>query len=311
MLETILKEIEESNDLEKLEEVKKEYIGKKWKLSLEMRNLKNLEPEERKTKGQELGAMKKMVDAKITEKSDNLHILETNKLLEKEIVDITSIGKNKSKGRFSKIQIVRRELENILQGLSFDISYENNLSKFIKNNNIATKSAIITNTSNDTEASSQETITWKAEWLIIDQNVTLANILDLIKQISSELLGDNINLRFRPSNLPYTKSWIAWDIACHSCKQKGCELCSNTWWIELFGAWNVELEKKDPRTEQWTESRTEHWTESNNPLGDSSKAETTNNAFIFSINITKLTSIKYTIKDTKLFHSWDLRFVRS
>gem|GEM_PF-7048652 len=29
MLETILKEIEESNDLEKLEEVKKEYIGKK------------------------------------------------------------------------------------------------------------------------------------------------------------------------------------------------------------------------------------------------------------------------------------------
>ena len=315
MLETILKAIEEANNLEKLEEIKKEYIGKKWKISLEMRNLKNLEPDERRTKGQELGTIKKTVEAKINEKFDNLHIIETNKQLEREIVDITTIAPKPNLWHFSKIQIVRRKIEDILQQLAFDISYGNEIvdqtndelfllgdnkslrtylsveiEKTLKLENKLIKKAIIGKVYKNIGNSLQNITNWQLEWIVVGQDVNLANILDIIKQFSWELLGDNIELRFRPGNFPYSKLGIAWDMACVSCKGKWCDICHQTWWIELFGIGNLELEKKE--------------------LSDKDQKETPN-TFIFSIDITKLTAIKYSIKDLELFQSWDLRFVRS
>jgi len=53
-LEEILERIEKIENIDQLEEIKKEYLGKKWIITAEFKNLKNLSLEEKKNKWQEL-----------------------------------------------------------------------------------------------------------------------------------------------------------------------------------------------------------------------------------------------------------------
>ena len=64
----------------------------------------------------------------------------------------------------------------------------------------------------------------QVEGIYVDENVTFANIKDLIHQILYELFGDDIEIRFRPSYFPFTEPSAEVDI-----------LSENGKWLEILG----------------------------------------------------------------------------
>jgi phenylalanyl-tRNA synthetase alpha chain len=64
----------------------------------------------------------------------------------------------------------------------------------------------------------------QVEGIYVDENVTFANLKDLIYQILHELFGDNVQVRFRPSYFPFTEPSAEVDILSESGK-----------WLEILG----------------------------------------------------------------------------
>ena len=64
----------------------------------------------------------------------------------------------------------------------------------------------------------------QVEGIYVDENVTFANLKDLIHKILHELFGDNVQIRFRPSYFPFTEPSAEVDILSESGK-----------WLEILG----------------------------------------------------------------------------
>ena len=79
----------------------------------------------------------------------------------------------------------------------------------------------------------------QVEGLVIDKkerNVSLADLKGTLEVFVKEMLGDNLDLRFRPSYFPFTEPSYEVDVTCFKCGGKGCNLCKQTGWIEILGA---------------------------------------------------------------------------
>ena len=77
------------------------------------------------------------------------------------------------------------------------------------------------------------------EGLVIDKkenNVSLADLKGTLEIFARKMLGENLELRFRPSYFPFTEPSYEVDVTCFKCGGKGCNLCKNTGWIEVFAA---------------------------------------------------------------------------
>ena len=64
----------------------------------------------------------------------------------------------------------------------------------------------------------------QVEGILVDENVTFANLKDLIHKILHELFGDDVEIRFRPSYFPFTEPSAEVDILSESGK-----------WLEILG----------------------------------------------------------------------------
>ena len=76
----------------------------------------------------------------------------------------------------------------------------------------------------------------QVEGLVIDEGITLAHLKGTLEVFMRKLLGENTQLRFRPSYFPFTEPSYEVDVSCFKCGGKGCNLCKKTGWIELLGA---------------------------------------------------------------------------
>ena len=77
------------------------------------------------------------------------------------------------------------------------------------------------------------------EGLVIDykeRNVSLADLKGTLEVFVKRIIGDNLDLRFRPSYFPFTEPSYEVDVTCFKCGGKGCPLCKQTGWIEVLGA---------------------------------------------------------------------------
>ena len=76
----------------------------------------------------------------------------------------------------------------------------------------------------------------QVEGLVVDKNITLAHLKGTLEVFVRKMLGENTDLRFRPSYFPFTEPSYEVDATCFKCQGKGCNLCKQTGWIELLGA---------------------------------------------------------------------------
>jgi len=125
------------------------------------------------------------------------------------------------------------------------------------------------------------------ECLMIDENVSFANLKGLLKQFLHEFFSTTAPIRFRPSYFPFTEPSAEVDIGCLNCEGKGCRICKYTGWLEVLGCGMVH-----PNVLKGVGIDSERY-----------------QGFAFGVGIDRLTMLKYGITDLRSLFENDLRFL--
>ena len=125
------------------------------------------------------------------------------------------------------------------------------------------------------------------EGLVIDKNISLADLKGTLEVFVKKMLGENSKLRFRPSYFPFTEPSYEVDVSCFKCGGKGCNLCKQTGWIEILGSGMVH-----PNVLKMNGYDPEKYT-----------------GFAFGTGLDRLAMFKYGITDIRYFYTNDVRFL--
>ncbi len=78
------------------------------------------------------------------------------------------------------------------------------------------------------------------EGLVVDEGITLGDLMGTIETFLRTILRADIPARFLPSFFPFTEPSLEFAAGCPFCEGRGCSVCSSTGWIELGGAGMVD-----------------------------------------------------------------------
>jgi len=124
-IEEVKKEIFSKSNLVKnlkdIENLRVEYLGRKGTLTLLLRTLGTLSPEERPKIGQLLNQTKRDIEKLLDIKTTEIEKIEKNKKLHEESVDITLPGRKHERGGTHPITLVLKKIEEIFLSLGFKI----------------------------------------------------------------------------------------------------------------------------------------------------------------------------------------------
>ena len=131
----------------------------------------------------------------------------------------------------------------------------------------------------------------QVEGLVIDKKenkVSLADLKGTLEVFMKKMLGENTELRFRPSYFPFTEPSYEVDVSCFKCGGKGCNLCKQTGWIEVLGSGIVH-----PNVLRMNGYDPDEW-----------------GGFAFGTGIDRLAMFKYGIPDMRYLYANDVRFLK-
>ncbi len=74
------------------------------------------------------------------------------------------------------------------------------------------------------------------EGLYVDRDVSMAELKGDLHFFARELMGPDVQVRFRPHFFPFTEPSVEVDFSCHVCQGNGCRVCKQSGWIEIAGA---------------------------------------------------------------------------
>ena len=127
----------------------------------------------------------------------------------------------------------------------------------------------------------------QAEGLVIDKNITLADLKGTLEIFAKKIIGENSKLRFRPSYFPFTEPSYEVDVSCFKCGGKGCNLCKQTGWIEVLGSGMVH-----PNVLRMCGYDPEKYS-----------------GFAFGLGLERIAMFKYGIPDMRYLYQNDVRFL--
>ena len=73
------------------------------------------------------------------------------------------------------------------------------------------------------------------EGLVIDKDITFADLKGTLDVFAKELFGPDTKTKFRPHHFPFTEPSAEMDVSCFKCGGKGCRFCKGEGWIEILG----------------------------------------------------------------------------
>ncbi|GJL85902.1 MAG: phenylalanine--tRNA ligase alpha subunit [Micavibrio sp.] len=113
--------IEAANDLQSLDEARVTALGKKGRITGLMKTLGGMDPEERKTTGQALNALKDEIASLISKQESALRKQEMAGRLETETIDITLSPRPEKKGHIHPVSQTMDELVTIFADMGFEV----------------------------------------------------------------------------------------------------------------------------------------------------------------------------------------------
>ena len=116
------KEINDCQDLRQLSDLKVKYLGKKGELTVVLRGMGKLSPEERPVIGSLVNQVRDELDELFTKKEKELNRKELEKRLETENIDVTEPSKKVNLGSLHPITQVIQEVEEIFLGMGYEIA---------------------------------------------------------------------------------------------------------------------------------------------------------------------------------------------
>jgi len=140
---------------------------------------------------------------------------------------------------------------------------------------------------NETITARSHCIFHQVEGLYIAQNVSFAEMKQVLLFFAQEMFGEGTKIRLRPSYFPFTEPSAEMDIECKICSGKGCNVCKYSGWVEILGCGMVDPNVLDG-------------------CGINSKEFT---GYAFGMGIERMAMLKYKINDIRLFFENDIRFL--
>jgi len=125
------------------------------------------------------------------------------------------------------------------------------------------------------------------EGLVVDRDVSLADLKGTLAHFAHLMMGPRVKVRFRPHFFPFTEPSVEYDFSCHVCGGGGCRVCKDSGWIEIAGAGMV-----DPRVFMKVGYDPEEFT-----------------GFAFGMGVERMAMIKYGITDIRTLYENDVRFL--
>ncbi len=125
------------------------------------------------------------------------------------------------------------------------------------------------------------------EGLLIDKDITFADLKGTLAEFARTLFGEDTAVKFRPHHFPFTEPSAEMDVTCFKCKGSGCRFCKGEGWIEILGCGMVHphvLEMSGIDPEEYT-------------------------GFAFGVGLERIALLKYEIDDMRLLYENDIRFI--
>lgn len=126
------------------------------------------------------------------------------------------------------------------------------------------------------------------EGLLVDEEVSLADLKGTLEAFARFAFGPETKMRFVPHYFPFTEPSAEVHITCVVCGGRGCGTCGNKGWLEIAGAGMVH-----PNVFRNVGYDPDKWT-----------------GYAFGMGIERIAMLKYGINDIRLFYENDLRFLR-
>ena len=137
---------------------------------------------------------------------------------------------------------------------------------------------------NESTDACHENTFFQMEGMMIDENISISNLIYFMKTMLSEVFKRDIKVRLRPGFFPFVEPGFELDINCLICGGEGCPSCKNSGWLELCPCGMIHpnvLREGGIDTEKYT-------------------------GFAFGLGLTRLAMMKYGVKDIRDFNSGSL-----
>lgn len=78
--------------------------------------------------------------------------------------------------------------------------------------------------------------------VLVDKNVSLANLKATLIEFARYMFGPQIQIRFRTKYYPEVEPGAGMDILCSFCEGRGCRICKGRGWLEILGSGMIHRE---------------------------------------------------------------------
>ncbi|HYH36024.1 MAG TPA: phenylalanine--tRNA ligase subunit alpha [Candidatus Saccharimonadales bacterium] len=129
---------------------------------------------------------------------------------------------------------------------------------------------------------------YQLEGIYVDKGVNAGNLLATFKAFLSEYFQQDIEIASQPFYFPFTEPSFELSLSCPFCRKEGCNICSQTGWIELLGMGMIHP----------------------NVLKAGGIDPKEHTGFAWGCGIDRLVMMKYGIEDVRHFESAKLDFLR-
>ena len=270
-------EIGRAEKLDRLNDIRVSFLGKKGTLTQVLKSMKDVPPEERPQVGKWVNDTRARIEEQMELYRARLEEEGLARRLKEEEIDVTLPAKKPARGHRHPNTIALEEVERIFVGMGYEVvegpEIEYDEYNFTKLNIPANHPAkdeqdtfyitddilLRTQTSpvqarimeqgklpirmiapgrvfrSDEVDATHSPSFHQIEGLVVDKNITFADLKGTLEVFAKELFGPDTKTKFRPHHFPFTEPSAEMDVSCFKCGGKGCRFCKGEGWIEILG----------------------------------------------------------------------------
>jgi len=325
-----IQKMEQCDTLDKLNEIRVAYLGKKGELTEVLKGMKDVSKEDRPKVGALVNDTRNALESKLESVRAKLTLKVREAKMKAEVIDVTLPAKKNNMGHSHPNTVALEEIERIFVGMGYEVvegpeveyDYYNFEALNIPANHPAKdeqdtfyvndKIVLRTQTSpvqvrimeqgklpirviapgrvfrSDEVDATHSPSFHQIEGLVIDKNVTFADLKGTLAQWAVEMFGPETKVKFRPHHFPFTEPSAEMDVTCFKCGGKGCRMCKGSGWIEILGCGMVH-----PKVLKMSGINPDEYS-----------------GFAFGLGLERIALLKYEIDDMRLLYDNDIRFLK-
>ena len=292
---SLLEQIANAEDAKALDEARVAALGKKGQITELLKTLGSMPMEERVSFGKKINVVKAEIEAKITEKKQELETKQLNEKLKKEVIDVTLPCRPETHHPARQMQDTFYINNDANKEFDMDSAYVvRTHTSGVQIRTMEKKQPPIRiiapgRTYRSDYDATHTPMFHQVEGLVIDKKTTMADLKGCLYDFMKEFFEvDELPIRFRPSFFPFTEPSAEVDIGCLKTKTD-LIIGAGTDWLEVLGCGMVHP----------------------NVLRAGGIDPDEYQGFAFGVGIDRLAMLKYGIPDLRTFFESDVRWIKN